>query len=331
MGSSRATTPAGRRRATQRKGAARPRSSSHDATAPKARSGTATKSKRVSGKGRPATKGKRRAPERKPAARPKSRPPAARRAKPANRRNLLRRAVEPINLLTIAVVALCLLGTYWFWFRDSSFVAVERVTVEGVSGPGSDQVTAALTEAAGSMTTLHVRSDELEAAVAGFPTVIGVEADADFPKALTVTVRDRPPAMLASEGDRELPVAGDGTVLAGLDVGDAKLPVVEVAKLPEAGALTGADLDMASVVGAAPEPLHELIEGVEISGDEGVEVTLEGDVPVYFGSAERAVEKWAAAAAILAQPKLEHLTYVDVRVPERPAVGGAAPAEAPIG
>ena len=320
MGSSRATTAAGRRRTTQRKNAKRSRS--HARPASKPRSGTAAKPKRAPAKRRP------------PAAKPgtKRRRPAARGAKGADRGSLLRRAVEPINLLTLAVVALCLAGTYWFWFRDSSFVAVERVTVDGITGPGSDQVTAALTEAAGSMTTLHVRTDELEAAVAPFPTVIGVEADADFPKALTITVRDRPAAMLASQGGREIAVAGDGTVLAGLDVGDAALPVVAVEKLPETGVLEGADLDMASVVGAAPGPLHELIRDVEVGGDEGVQVTLQGEVPIYFGSGERAAEKWAAAAAILAEPKLDTLTYVDVRVPERPAVGGAAPAvEAPIG
>ena len=35
-------------------------------------------------------------------------------------------------------------------------------------------------------------------------------------------------------------------------------------------------------------------------------------------------EKWAAAAAVLADPKLDSLTSLDVRVPERPAAGGAA-------
>ena len=121
-----------------------------------------------------------------------------------------------LTLVSIAVVLLCLVGTYYFWFRDSQFVAVERVAVEGVDGPGSEQITAALTEAAGGMTTLHVRQDELDAAVAGFPTVIGVEAEADFPRGLTITVNDRPPTMLAKHGGRVSPIAADGTVMAKL-------------------------------------------------------------------------------------------------------------------
>ena len=36
--------------------------------------------------------------------------------------------------------------------------------------------------------------------------------------------------------------------------------------------------------------------------------------------------KWDAAAAILADPQIDTLTYVDVRVAERPSIGGAAPA-----
>ncbi len=57
-----------------------------------------------------------------------------------------------------------------------------------------------------------------------------------------------------------------------------------------------------------------------------MEVTLRGGIPVRFGNGSRATEKWAAAAAVLADPKLDSLTYLDVRVPERPAAGGAAKA-----
>ena len=34
-----------------------------------------------------------------------------------------------------------------------------------------------------------------------------------------------------------------------------------------------------------------------------------------FGSASKSTQKWAAAAAVLADPKLTSLAYVDVRVP----------------
>ena len=322
MGSSRASTSAGRRRTSQRAGQ-RSRTTPHSA---KTKTKTEAKPKP---KPRPAAHKPKPKPKAKPRAQSKSRAKPRARAGTGARRagssSLPKRMVEPINLLTIAVVLLCLVGTYYFWFRDSQFVAVERVAVEGVDGPGSEEITAALTEAAGGMTTLHVRQDELDAAVAGFPTVIGVEAEADFPKGLTITVNDRPPTMLAKRGDRALPIAADGTVLAGVDVNGAGLPEAEVSALPERGLLAGEDLQLALVVGAVPEPLRELISDVEVGDPEGVQVRLDGDVPIYFGSGERAADKWAAATALLASPKLDTLTYIDVRVPERPAVGGAAP------
>ena len=59
---------------------------------------------------------------------------------------------------------------------------------------------------------------------------------------------------------------------------------------------------------------------------DGIQVTLEGGIPVNFGDSDAAEEKWAAVSAILANPQVKTLTHLDVRVPERPSIGGAAPA-----
>ena len=48
-------------------------------------------------------------------------------------------------------------------------------------------------------------------------------------------------------------------------------------------------------------------------------------MPVYFGGGDDATDKWAATAAVLADPSVDTLTYLDVRVADRPALGGAAP------
>jgi cell division protein FtsQ len=313
MGSSRASTPAGRRRTSRRATAA-------SGTARRA-GNTHSKPKTTQPK-RPAKKApaKRAAPKaRKPRPKPKSK---ARKAGPA--KALLARA--PKALAVLGLVLAVLVAGYMLWFRNSSFVAVEQVSIAGMSGPENARVEAALTDASKEMTTLNVDQAALDAAVAGFPTVTGVSADASFPHELALRVDARPPVLLARAGGQVLPVAGDGTVLAGVDVGEGSLPSIEVGELPPTGALTGEGLEIARIMGGAPEPLMELIEGVAYEGTEGVSVTLRGDVPVYFGPGDSAREKWAAAAAILANPKIETLTYVDVRVPERPALGGAAPA-----
>jgi cell division protein FtsQ len=228
----------------------------------------------------------------------------------------------------VAVAALA--AGYFGWLRDSSLVAVREVKVVGVSGTQKQRIEKALTKAAEEMTTLHVREDELAAAAAAFPDVKSVSADASLPDGLTVTVAQRRPALIARGRSETVAVAGDGAVLPGVEVAkDAKLPAIDVDELPASGRLEGPGLEQALVVGAAPEPLRPLIEKVGFEDDEGVVVTLEGGLPVHFGTEGRADAKWAAAAAVLADPKLKRLAYVDVRVPERAAAGGAAPAPPP--
>jgi cell division protein FtsQ len=220
------------------------------------------------------------------------------------------------------VVALAV--AYFGWFRDSGFVAVERVRVAGVSGDDREQIVAALTDAAERMTTLHVREDQLQAAVASFPTVASITTDADFPHGLVIEVEERRPALVVESGGGTVAVAADGTVLPGLAVtDDTELPRVEVDQIPSSGRLEGEALDQALVVGAAPEPLGPLIEGVSQDEQYGVVVELRGGIPVRFGSSDGARAKWAAAAAVLADPNLTMLSYLDVRAPGRPAVGSA--------
>jgi cell division protein FtsQ len=214
---------------------------------------------------------------------------------------------------------------YFFWLRDSSLVAVTDVEVAGVESGDRDRIVAELTAAGEEMTTLHVQPELVERAAARFPTIGSVSLDASFPHGLRIEVSERPPTMLVSAGDDLVPVAADGTVLTGVDVTDAErddLPAIELDEAPTSGALGGESLEQALVAGTAPEPLRPLIHELRYDDEHGVVATLRGDIPVFFGTGSRAPEKWAAASTVLADPKLTALTYLDVRVPERPAVGG---------
>jgi len=226
------------------------------------------------------------------------------------------------RLILVAIVAGALAITYFAWFRHSSFVAVEDVKVEGVSTPDRDRIGAALTGAAEGMTTLDVDTSQLASAVSGFPNVASVTADPSFPHGLTVHVTERMPVLVASEGHhRRTPVAADGSLLPGVEVDGSTLPVLRVDDVPEAGRLQGEALNESRVVGAAPPPLRPLVEGVATSRDYGIVVTLQRGIDLRFGAASKPQAKWAAAAAILADPKVTSLEYVDIRVPSRPAIG----------
>ncbi len=231
------------------------------------------------------------------------------------------------RLAVIGIVVGALAAGYFFWLRDSSLVAVTNVDVVGVASGDRAEIVSELTAAGESMSTLHVQPDRVDRVAARFPTIESVTLDANFPHGLRIEVSERPPALLVKAGDQEVPAAADGTILNGVDVpGEDALPVLEVdGDLPTgARRLSDEPLQEALVVGAAPEPLRPLIEGVRYAKDYGVELTLKGGIPVRFGSGSRADAKWAAAAAVLADPELDALTYLDVRVPERPAAGGAA-------
>ena len=318
MASSRASTPAARRR--QRAQSARVRGQKAPQRAkPKPKSPA-----------KPKPKAQKQKTPAKPKPKPKPKPKVKAKAKATRPKQT---AKTPKTLLSrtltvaavVAVLSLGLAAAYFFWFRDSSFVLVEKVTVEGTEGPEAEAVTAALTRAGSEMTTLNVDEEELAAAVSRYPTVVSVDADADLPHGLTVNVESRPPVVSVTDGGPPVSVAADGTLLRGVESSPGSVPTVNVGEVPASGKIAGDSLEIVEVAGAAPEPLRPLIADISRDGAGAIEVELEGGFPVTFGDASQAEGKWAAVAAILADPQVKTLTHLDVRVPERPAIGGAAP------
>jgi cell division protein FtsQ len=316
MSRTRAATPAARKRASAT-GARRATTSSGKRPAAKRAA-----SKRPAAKRAPAKRGapKRAAAKRTPAKRVARRPAKAKAARATGWLSSWR-----ARLIALAAVVLAAGAGYVFWLRDSSLVAITDVEVVGVTTSERPEVVSALTGAAKDMTTLHYDAERLEQIGSRFPTVAGVDVDPNFPHGMRLEVEQRPPRLIAAAGGEEVPVAADGTLLAGVSVPeDQPLPVLEVGELPAGEQLGGEPLEQTLVVGAAPDPLLGLVEKVDHTDDYGVVVTVRGGIEVRFGSGERADEKWAATAAVLADPKLDVASYLDVRVPERPAVGGAA-------
>jgi cell division protein FtsQ len=226
--------------------------------------------------------------------------------------------------LAVVAVALLLAALYMFWFRDLSVFAVKEVHFEGVPAKGSDsaRLRSALENAAGEMTTLHLRPELLTEAASRFPLVRSVSADAGFPNTLTIHVSERRPSALIGSGEGATAVAGDGTILRGLAAGDLDLPALPLAKAPARARLVGTGLQQALVLGAAPRALQPYVDR-SFYGSGGVEVELNGGIELRFGSAWKRSQKWAAAAAVLADPGLTALDYVDLTAPRRPAVGGS--------
>jgi cell division protein FtsQ len=215
---------------------------------------------------------------------------------------------------------LVLLGGGWLWLRDSGLVAVDQVSVTGLSGTEAPRVRAALEGAARDMTTLHVRPDQLKTAVEPYPAVMGVDAHADFPHGLRIVVHEHVAVAALAAGSDRVPVAADGTLLRGSST--SGLPVVAVAAPPPGDALADKrTLRVVSLLAAAPPELRAKVSRV-YAGPRGLTAPLASGPVLYFGGADRLRAKWAAAARVLADRSSAGATYVDLRLPERPAAGG---------
>ncbi|HEU4703802.1 MAG TPA: hypothetical protein VFS37_15080 [Conexibacter sp.] len=246
----------------------------------------------------------------------------------AGARPRLRRPQPRTLLAAVAGVALLLAG--WFWLRDSSLVAVRTVEISGIDGAQGARVRAALDEAARSMTTLHVRRGALETAAKPFSIVKRIEVSTDFPHTMRIhVVTNVAVGAIAIDGKR-IAVTSDGTILRDVTA-PAKLPEIPLRSTPGGARLTErAAVTAVTALGAAPAALRSRVEAVRTTAARGLELQLAHGPLLVFGSRERLAAKWAAAAAVLADPEAAGATSIDVSAPERPAVSGL-PGGAPAG
>ncbi len=226
------------------------------------------------------------------------------------------------SLIVGGLILLALCAAYLLWFRNSSFVAVEEVGVRGIEGhPELEQP---LVAAARQQSTLNVDVAALERAVASEPAVRGISAEVDFPDRLDLEVDLRSPVgYVRSEG---VVVAADGVILEQAKRPPDGLAVVDVngGERGRGGSVGGEGLALARVLGAAPAALLAEADSIVLDAELGVLVDLGPGIELRFGSKGDAEKKWAAAAAILADRKLEGAAYIDLSVPERAVVGGTA-------
>jgi cell division protein FtsQ len=227
------------------------------------------------------------------------------------------------RLVALAVLLAALGALYMLWLRDSSLVRVTHVNVSGVSASTDGvRVREKLVAAAERMTTLHVDADALRHAVADEPTVHSITVQAQFPHALKISVvENRPVALLVGPG-RDVAVSADGSVLAGTKL-PSGLPTVKVTSLPGSARVQQAGtLDRVDVAGAAPARLLTHVDWLTMQRGRGVVAQLHDGPVVIFGRPIELAQKWAAAAAVLAQHSSAGATYIDVRMPDRPVAGG---------
>jgi cell division protein FtsQ len=242
----------------------------------------------------------------------------ARRRRPGRIRARLPR-LRPRVLIGLLAL-LVLLGGAWLWVRQSSLVAVKRVTVAGASGPDAGEIRSALISAARDMTTLDVHLSHLRTAVSPYPVVKRLQVSTQFPHGMRIRVIEEVPVAVVQVDGRRTPVAGDGTLLRDVSTG-AQLPSIGLTVAPGGTQLTGIARTEVRLLAAAPYQLLPKVQLASSDSTHGLVVQMRNGPRVYFGGADRVAAKWDAVAAVLAAPSSAGADYIDVTDPARPAAG----------
>jgi len=255
-----------------------------------------------------------------------SRADAIRTSRPRGRGRRPALSQARLRVVVCLVLAPLLLGGAWLWLRDSSLVAVTRVSVTGATGPDAGQIRAALSSAARSMTTLDVHIDQLRNAVAPFPVVKDVRVTTHFPHGMRIHLIEQQPVASVVVDGRQIAVASDGTLLHDVPV-SASLPQIPLRVPPGGRRLTDHDaLAAVAVLSAAPSQWLGRVSQVITVAPHGLVAQIRGGPSIYFGDRTRLAAKWAAATAVLADPGSAGALYIDVTDPRRPAAGAGSAA-----
>lgn len=225
----------------------------------------------------------------------------------------------------LAVVALA------YWVITGPVLAVSGVHMRGYDRDDRAQLVAALESAAGRGSILSPAVAEMEQAAARNPWVESISVARKWPRALAVdVVQARPAAVAYADGSDPVLVAADGRVLDAATGTDTRLGWLRLAEAPPA---PGGNLPAGSAAGV--EFLTHLEPDVaarvrDLAPVEGGALTarLDGGPELRLGKPERLPAKATALGMVLdalSEGDREAATYIDLSVPEHPAVGGLAP------
>jgi cell division protein FtsQ len=231
----------------------------------------------------------------------------------------------PWRVLAGALLAIAGLALGWLWFRDSSFAAVERVTITGSGSSEQAQVREALETTGLGMSTLHVDAGALKAVVEPYSSVADLRVRPDFPHDLRIEVIEHEPVAAVRTGGSVVPATGGGLLLDGVRA--TGLPSVTT-KAPLDGRHVSDERTLAAlaVAAAAPPDLRARAERLYY-GPGGMTLELRDGPDLLFGSSGDARAKWRAAARVLAEPSSAGAIYLDLRVPKLVSAGGVGPIE----
>jgi hypothetical protein len=130
-------------------------------------------------------------------------------------------------------------------------------------------------------------------------------------------------AATIGEGEDAIGVSANGALVRWLSLPeDPPLPQLPLDEPPKGSRVRGPALEQVRVLAAVPDAFRPYAES-SFFGEDGVGVNLTTGIELVFGDATQARRKWRAVAAVLANPEITALDYVNVTAPNRPVFEGS--------
>jgi hypothetical protein len=132
-------------------------------------------------------------------------------------------------------------------------------------------------------------------------------------------------AATIGEGEGAIGVSANGALVRWLPLPEEPpLPRLSLEAPPKKGGrVNGPALEQVRVLAAVPDELRPYLESSGYGEETGVVVTLTTGIELIFGDDSQLAKKWRAAVAVLANPEVTALDYVNLQSPSRPSYGGS--------
>jgi cell division protein FtsQ len=230
--------------------------------------------------------------------------------------------------ITRVLVAAGLLFSVWLAFF-SPLLAVREIRLSGATYTTAADVER-IVGLDSSDNLLLLSTDEVTEAVLTLPWVKSADVERKLPGTVKLTVTEREPALTVALGEERYLVDRRGRVLAEGQTAD-DLPVLAGLEVesPEPGQrFSSTELKTAlAAFSSMPRSLRRDVRAVFAPTVERITFQMSDGIQVRYGAAEEMNSKNEVLEVLLARLRAEGSTasYVDVRVPEAPAVSPLGP------
>lgn len=211
----------------------------------------------------------------------------------------------------------------FFWFSQSSLLAIQYIEVEGNRAITAEQIMETAAPFLRNQSLLKPSFNEAKTLLADIPLVERVDIDRDFPHTIRIRVREhRPLVNLRVMDNRIFVLSPDGKALLNVDKPTSDLPVLstkegcslELGQTPDCGDVITGVRFLANV----PVSFNQEFSEVTVSADD-INARIRTGALVHFGSLNDYDLKFEVLRQLLARTGGTGANVlIDVSVPERP-------------